>query len=58
MESEIGVMRPQPKDAWSHQRVGEAEMSLLQSLQSELGPTYNLILDFWSPHCENAFLLF
>uniref|UniRef100_A0A9L0S8M2 Methylated-DNA--protein-cysteine methyltransferase n=1 Tax=Equus caballus TaxID=9796 RepID=A0A9L0S8M2_HORSE len=50
MEMEIGVLRPQAKEAWSHQKLEKSSKdSLPQSLWREHGAANALISDFWPP---------
>lgn len=46
MEAEIGMMRPQPRNAGSHQELEEAGRILPQSLQREHRPADPSISDF------------
>lgn len=46
IEADIGVMYPQAKNAWSHQKLEEARKECLLELPGEQG---GQISEFWPP---------
>lgn len=51
MEAEIGMMQPQAKGCWHHQKRTEAKTSLLEALGGH-SPADTLILNFWPPELK------
>lgn len=49
MEAEVGVMLPQPRKAWSHQKMDEARKDSSLEHGRECGPAGALISDLWPP---------